>query len=99
MNAVLMTDKPRLKPHRWRWDGEEGLHIAVVIAKAGGIYFLNPSAALIFSACDGKRTVEELAGRLVETYGISKEQAIEDTVKVLDVWRELEMFETQKGPG
>ncbi len=93
MNPTQVTDKPRLKPHRWRWDGEEGRHIAVVVAKAQAIYFLNPSAAMIFSVCDGTKTVAELAGLLVEGYGISVEQATADTVTVLDLWRELDMFE------
>ncbi len=89
---MQVTDKPRLKPHRWRWDGEEGRHIAVVIAKAKAITFLNPSAAIIFSACDGTKTIAELAGLLVESYGISVEQATADTLTILGLWRELDMF-------
>ncbi len=47
----------------------------------------------VSSACDGTKTVAELAGLLVEGYGISVEQATADTVTVLDLWRELDMFE------
>jgi len=93
VNALDVTDKPRLRPLRWRWDGEEGQHIAVAVPNPGGIYFLNPSAAKIFAACDGTKTVAELAGILVEAYEIGLEQAVKDTLKVLDLWREMDMLQ------
>ncbi len=92
-DPMPVTDKPRLKPHRWRWDSEEGRHIAVVVTKAKAITFLSPSAAIIFSACDGMKTIVELAGLLVESYGISVEQATADTLAILGLWRELNMSE------
>lgn len=49
----------------WRWDGEDNLHITLMHPPGRGvIYFLNPTAALIFYLCDGKHSVNDIVQRL-----------------------------------
>lgn len=45
---------------------------------------LSESAALLFQAADGGRTVEQLASLLVDEYGIGHQEALQDTKEFLE---------------
>lgn len=60
--------RPRRVALRWRWDGERGRHILACMPLTGYVHVLNPTAALVFAACDGTRTVDEIVGQLRARY-------------------------------
>ena len=51
---------------------------------AGATYVLNPTAAFIWSLCDGDRTAQEVAEELADAYGIDERQAVTDVTTLLD---------------
>lgn len=48
----------------------------------GKVHFLNPSAALIWNACDGQTDVEQCAARLRETFDIPEEADLSSDILV-----------------
>jgi len=64
---------------KWRWDGEDGQHITLLLPdKSGTVYFLNPTAAFIFIMCDGKNTVNDIVQLISERYKESADRVLRD---------------------
>ncbi len=44
----------------------------------GKVHYLNPTAAVVYTVCDGDKTVSELAGIVQELYGIDQALVLDD---------------------
>lgn len=57
----------------------------VLNRERGTIDYLNPTAAVIFELCDGKREIKEIVENLFDRFkiGINKEEVIDDTIKCI----------------
>ena len=62
------------------------------------VHVLNASAREIHLLCDGTRTLEQIAGTLVETYGIDMETALDDLRATLKRFVELGLVEILPRP-
>jgi PqqD family protein of HPr-rel-A system len=51
---------------------------------AGLTYVLNPTAAFIWSRCDGSRTLEQLASEVTGAYGVDAARALSDVAQLLE---------------
>jgi PqqD family protein of HPr-rel-A system len=58
------------------------------------VHVLNTTAREIFLLCDGKRSEEEIAGNLAETYDLDSETATRDTRQTLERLYELGVLES-----
>lgn len=52
-------------------------------ARTGQVYVLSPSAARIWSLCNGTHTIGELARSMVDDYGIDPRRALADVREVI----------------
>jgi hypothetical protein len=78
--------KPERSDVRWRWDGEAGKHILVCMPLTGYVHVLNPSAAIIFAALDGTRTVDWIVGELARAYKVDRARVLSDVEKLLEMF-------------
>src|SRR5215207_1681628 len=86
---------PRRHPDvRW-----EPLDAEVVAYRTGSddAHILNPAAALIWTSCDGGRSVEGLVGVMMERYGIDRERARTDVEACLAHLRALGLLINAEG--
>ena len=68
---ISIVNKPRVLDNViWRWDGERDQ--IIVLSKEGLALplILNPTSARIFSLCNGKNTLEDIARNLCEEFGL-----------------------------
>lgn len=68
--------------------------LLVLDRRHGRIHKFNHSAALIFSCCDGRHTVEQIINRLADTYGPPVEIANRDVNKAIGDFTELGLLRT-----
>jgi len=88
VSAVSLRDKPKIAQDiTWRVDGEKDQIIILHSPKLALPQILNPTAAKIFSSCNGENTVKGIA------LGLCEEFEKDDFSKVLaDVKKCLKYF-------
>ena len=59
----------------------------------GRVHVLNATAREIHLLCDGSRTLEEIAGELVDIYGIDVETALRDLTATIERFVKLGLVE------
>lgn len=67
---------------KWRWDGEKGDFIFIFAPLVRRYYLLNPTAAKVFSMCDGETDVDEIAKKIGGEEKITKVK--EDVNKMIE---------------
>ncbi|MDQ7793630.1 MAG: PqqD family protein [bacterium] len=97
MSGDSLWRTPRIGPVYWRRDGPHGQHIVVAVPMFGGVFCLNPEAALVFMACNGKNSVEAISSKLAGTYDVSIEAAVQDVNDLLGIWDQLGMLQRDDG--
>ncbi|MGH2457487.1 MAG: PqqD family protein [Chloroflexota bacterium] len=65
----------------------------------GQVYVLNPSGARIWSLCDGAHSIVDLAGSMVDSYGIEHRQALTDVREVIASLTEAGLLTLSTGNG
>jgi hypothetical protein len=60
------------------WSGEGGGGLAVYDPRTDNGYLLNPSTAVVFEACDGRTSYDEMAARIAVRTGLPVDPAIVD---------------------
>jgi methyltransferase-like protein len=69
-------------------DGE----VFVVSSKTGGVHLLNPVGTYIWSLLDGARTLDEIAGAVVEEFDTGAEAARPDILEFIEKLRAAEII-------
>ena len=59
----------------------------------GQAHVINTSAVRIWELCDGRATLDEIAGAFAASYGLPVAAVHEDVVKILTTFRELRVLE------
>ena len=77
MNTELF---PKMMKIRWRWDGDEADYITYENPSTGTISVLNPLAAAIFSKCDGKNNVKDIANQIFDEFSAPDEETVNNDV-------------------
>ena len=73
----------------WRRDGEADQLIIVSREDLPLPLILNPTAALIFSLCDGRHSLENIAERLCQEFGLDDfSLALEDVKKQIEYFKD-----------
>lgn len=82
MPAASLRGKPKiLDKVKWRWDGEENQIILLSKEDLALPLILNPTAAKIFSLCNDKNTLEDIARILCVEFGLDDFDMILEDVK------------------
>lgn len=90
MQEVSLRDKPKVAENIvWRRDGEADQLIIVSREDLPLPLILNPTAAIIFSLCDGRHSVEKIAERLCQEFGLDDlSLALEDVKKQIEYFKD-----------
>ncbi len=67
----------------------------VLDRRQGLIHQLNHTAGFIWERCDGRCTLEEIATRLVETFDVDFNTAVDDVRKIVEQLEERKLLEPQ----
>lgn len=70
--------------------GEEAL---LVDERTGSVHVVNQTAGRIWELCDGEPTLEQVAARLAEFYGIDSSEVRDDVEAMLVTFRDLGIVE------
>lgn len=71
LQAISIANKPKVLDNIiWRRDGESDQIIVLSKDNLALPLILNPTAARIFSLCDGRNTVEDIAQALSDEFGV-----------------------------
>ena len=88
---ILRASRPKRNPSMMCRASEEG---ATLYLKRNGeeipIYMMNPTGHMIWKACDGSRSPEEISQLILERYRISEQKGQSDTLFFLALLKKAE---------
>lgn len=95
-----MQPRPRLDRVRWRLDGPTREHALVAVYEFGGVFSLNPQAALVLSLCDGDHDASQIVAEVVRKYDIDSRTVEGDVTNLLALWEQLRVirYAAAEGP-
>jgi len=70
-------------------DGE----MVVLDRRTERIHQLNPTASFIWDRCDGDRTLEQIAGGMMEAFEVDRETAAQDVAATVRQFTDLGLLE------
>lgn len=73
-------------------DGE----VVIYDERAEDIHHLNPTASIVFSLCDGRSTVKEMARDIAEAFGVTEDQVEQEVRPLLREFRKAGLL-AEKG--
>ena len=78
----------------WRWDGENNQIIVLSKESFALPLMLNITAAKIFSLCNGKNSIEDIAKSLCDEFGLDDyKMVLEDVQKQIEYFIEKEIVQ------
>lgn len=81
-------------PTMWRWEDDGERRYIIFVNRRKELVLLNPVASLIYSYCDGSKTIPDIVDLLSRKYTkISKEKLKLDIQKFIDHMLETGIFE------
>lgn len=82
----------------YRPDGPDGRHVSAVSYRAGAVRLLNPQAAEIFLACDGRRSLGEIRAALADKYGVPIDVLRRDLLSTVSMLIQAQFCYVRGGP-